>query len=265
MVSHKEKVKQRGLMDSFSKAAPNTQRVVSWSARVGLQSDHLRDPSHDHLSLLLCNANMLLGHCSYLSSGRQKPDHILMSLSHSKGSRSLFQQKQPCTGNKLRSLYWQCMRQKALEQEAAAASSTCKVRKCAVWAEQSLKVGEGSSPHSRDGEGKRSRWMTDSARGSAWGDCEKEQSAATQAARCDLGTQCTLKTGCPCGSRAVAHGIYRVVSDDLHPHSLLSLALAPSLPHKRLCSTQTATKTQTAFGCWCPGNLQSTPLHSWNA
>lgn len=39
-----------------------------------------------------------------------------------------------------------------MEQEAAAAS--CKVRKCAVWAEQSLKVGEGSSPHSRDGEEK---------------------------------------------------------------------------------------------------------------
>lgn len=139
-----------------------------------------------------------------------------MSLCHSRDQQVYFSRNNPAQETNWGVHIGNIWGRKALEQEAAAASSTCKVGKCAVWAEQS-KSGEGSSPHSRDGEEKRSRWMTDSARGSAWGDCEKEQSATTQAARCDLGTQCTLETGCPCESRSAACGIYRGISDGLYP------------------------------------------------
>lgn len=110
-------------------------------------SHHFRDLSHDHLSLLLCNANMLLGHCSYLSSGRQKPDHILLWCPYI----ILRDQQVYLSGNNpAQEMNWgvhtdNVRSRKVLEQEAAAASSACKVRKCAVWAEQSLNWGKGAA------------------------------------------------------------------------------------------------------------------------
>lgn len=138
-----------------------------------------------------------------------------MPFCHSKGSTSLFQQKQPCTGKKWGVHIDNVWGREALGWEtAAAASSTCKVRKSAMLVGQSLEVGEESGPHSRGWEEKKSRWMRDSARGSAWGNCEKEQSAATQAARCDLWIWCTLKIGFPCGSRPLPVG-FRVDNNGL--------------------------------------------------